>query len=312
VTTLYGPGGQALSRASRWFTPDSRGSTSRITHSLGNVVQAYGYGVFGPVTQSTGESNPIQFLGGMNEHNGLHYLGGGNGYFSPTIGQSLGGGKALSAHSVLRPIGDFLGGVGHCLGNAARSLVHTGYLATHPEAAIEEGVAIAQSFARDVQNKGSALAVLDPITDTLQQFGDFSSARAAGNSLCNDALLGLSVADSGPFTTVKKPSPMDIGAPAEAAFRDWLEEKDVVLAPKSAPSANGPDAVRVGGTDLGWQFAELKPNTHEGIEAGWEQVRRRFDQGYSGPGALYVYDGSPGNYLFQLIGILKEKDPTLF
>jgi hypothetical protein len=96
---LYGPGSQALSRGSRWFTPDSRGSTSLITDNAGFEVQRSGYGVFGQTTQTTSEPNPVQFVGGMNEGNGLQYLGGGGGYWSPPMGQTLGGNLSLMGSS---------------------------------------------------------------------------------------------------------------------------------------------------------------------------------------------------------------------
>jgi hypothetical protein len=114
VPVLFGAGGQAINRNGRWFTPDSRGSTSRVTDGTGNVVQTYGYGVFGQVVPSTPEANPIQFLGGMNDNNGLHYLGGSS-YFSPQIGQGVGGNLAMVAGLLPGGTGSLSLGGSHCV-----------------------------------------------------------------------------------------------------------------------------------------------------------------------------------------------------
>jgi ribonuclease T1 len=115
VPVLFGAGGQAINRNGRWLTPDSRGSTSRVTDGTGNVVQTYGYGVFGQVVPSTPEANPIQFLGGMNDNNGLHYLGGSR-YFSPQVGQPINGSLAMVADMLpaLSPMQNFAMGASNC------------------------------------------------------------------------------------------------------------------------------------------------------------------------------------------------------
>jgi hypothetical protein len=108
-----------------------------------------------------------------------------------------------------------------------------------------------------VQNKGLTLAVLDPVTDTLQQFGDFSSARAAGNSLCNDVLLGSAVAGAGEFVTSPGPVVSTGGLTVNRAV--GAAEANAIRAAGRAVASGSkamPNTVRVFTSD-GW--ARVKP-----------------------------------------------------
>jgi YD repeat-containing protein len=202
VPVLFGAGGQAINRNGRWFTPDSRGSTSRVTDGTGNVVQTYGYGVFGQVVPSTPEANPIQFLGGMNDNNGLHYLGGSS-YFSPQIGQPINGKLAQVAGGLLGKVVDFVKGVGDCAVGALEGVV-TSLAAVNPitgpfvlremaTEAAKAGIALGQQL----QREGWATTVVDGAANLTGQFGDYSTPRKAGRSLCNTVGLAATVVDAG-------------------------------------------------------------------------------------------------------------------
>jgi RHS repeat-associated protein len=94
------------------------------------------------------------------------------------------------------------------------------------------------------------------------------------------------------------------GYAAESAFREMLEMKGMALRPKPRGNSGGPDAERVGGENLGWLYAELRPNNRNGVKKGGKLVRKRLRNGYQGPIALYGYDHPyPGVFVFRLIGI---------
>jgi hypothetical protein len=201
VPVLFGAGGQAINRNGRWVTPDSRGSTSRVTDGTGNVVQTYGYGVFGQVVPSTPEANPIQFLGGMNDNNGLQYLGGSN-YFSPQVGQPINGKLAQVAGGLLGKVVDFVKGVGDCAVGAVEGVV-TSLAAVNPitgpfvqremaTEAAKAGIGLGQQL----QREGWATTVVDGAANLTGQFGDYSTPRKAGRSLCNAVGLGLAIEGS--------------------------------------------------------------------------------------------------------------------
>jgi hypothetical protein len=72
-------------------------------------------------------------------------------------------------------------------------------------------------------------------------------------------------------------------------------------------NSGGVDALRTGGTNLGWDFAELKPNTkYKRDELGKQIRKRQKNQGYTGTGAGYVWSGSDDSYAFSLWGLWKD------
>jgi hypothetical protein len=95
---------------------------------------------------------------------------------------------------------------------------------------------------------------------------------------------------------------------AENEFRQWLQNQGIGLKPKAGGNVGGPDAEwNLTGTDPGWKFAELKPNNADGRYDGKHQVLGRFNEGYEGPGALYVYDYDDANgFTFTLYGTFNE------
>ena len=94
-------------------------------------------------------------------------------------------------------------------------------------------------------------------------------------------------------------SRQELGDLAETAWRELMGQQGIILEPKTGTYAGGPDAVRLGGTDPRWNFAELKLKTKWQKKKGSRQVRRRLREGYPGPGALYLWEYTPeGGFTF--------------
>jgi hypothetical protein len=92
------------------------------------------------------------------------------------------------------------------------------------------------------------------------------------------------------------------GVQAEEAFRAWLQRLGMVIEGKGNAYTHGVDASRIGGKDLGWWFAELKPDRWWSRIKGGRQVRNRLRGGMQGPGALYGYSlDDAGEFVFRLI-----------
>jgi len=85
------------------------------------------------------------------------------------------------------------------------------------------------------------------------------------------------------------------GEAVENEWRDHLQTQGIELEPKTSVEANGPDAIRTGGHDPGWDYAELKPGNPQGRADGWNQLATRPGE-YPGQGALYQYYGKPGSF----------------
>lgn len=101
------------------------------------------------------------------------------------------------------------------------------------------------------------------------------------------------------------------GGLAEEEWRQQLSDQGIQLKPKSSAYSMGPDAEWTGtGPDPGWDFAEIKPHTRANIEKLQNQVRDRFDQGYTGRGAAYTWDGVPGKFKIRGPNIIMPH-PTL-
>ena len=109
---------------------------------------------------------------------------------------------------------------------------------------------------------------------------------------CNDS---DSVIGAREYANIRR----ELGNEAEPKLRDHLESLGVELAPKANSSLPGPDAVRTGGTDLGWDFAELKPLG--GVDNGTMQTAARWDGGYS-RGALYYWSYDHATETFSFSG----------
>ena len=306
---VYTPGiSERASGTSKFYHADALGSTRGITNGSQTVTDAILYDAFGMTVSRTGSTpTPFGFVGAAqyqsDADSGLQLLG--NRLYDPSIGRFISSDPAKAGTSWYCYCGDCPLGKVDPTGLQPNGWAILGGIVVGVGVSIGTGNPVLGVMAGFGTSTVISLAMGDKPIDAIENgsygglgtmvaYPILTSAISAGSaSLGGAGLWGIS---RGGLT------PQQIGNIAhDDEYRNYIEEQyPGVRFGFAPPNGGGPDVINhdYGMPDCScpWEFAELKPDNLRGVDDGLRQIIGRGNQGFNGPGQLYLYRGAPGSF----------------